>query len=301
MRAIARLGTLLGMVLSFSTLVCCESVHAQSGVKVELDEVIDNRVNAGEWHGQLELRVKLQGGSVLEKANAARIVVKDARDDRGTVLSEGWKTPDFMPRDYNMGTLQVSVATPARAASSVKIKGTVELFVPTRDPNAIVKVDKAFSKLDAPLSSKALKAAKVTITPLSPSGYAASKKANKLDDKKIAEIRAEGKKQGVPEAEIELAIELAKAFENIDGDLPEGAVILSGTKSDFDRIFRVEILGADGKPINTGSRSTSTRGESTVMTIQPSEPPPPNAALEIYLLTDKSRVTSPFELNVTLP
>jgi hypothetical protein len=284
------------MVLSFAT-----AVLTQSGVKVELDEVVDNRVNAGEWHGQLELRVKLAGGSVLEKANAARIIVKDARDDRGTVLAEGAKPPDFMPRDYNMGTLQVSVATPARAASSVKIKGTVELFVPSRDPNAIVKVDKALSKLDAPLSSKALKAAKVTITPLSPEGYAASKKANKLDDKKIAEIRAEGKKQGVPEKEIEMAIELAKAFDNLDGDTPEGAVILSGTKSDFDRIFRIEILGADGKQVSTGNRSTSTRGESTVMTIQPSEPLPPNAALEIYLLTDKSRVTSPFELSVPLP
>jgi hypothetical protein len=296
MRTFARLGTLLGIVLSLTA-----NAHAQSGVKVELDEVVDNRVTAGEWRGTLDLRVKLQGGAVLEKANAARIVVKDARDDRGTVLSDGSKVPDFMPRDYNMGTLQVSVATPARAASSVKIKGTVELFVPTRDPSAIVKIDKGLSKLDAPLSSKALKAAKITITPLSPAGYAESKKANKLDDKKIAEIRAEGKKQGVPEAEIEMAIELAKAFENFDGDLPENAVILSGTKSDFDRIFRIEILGADGKPINTGNRSTSTRGESTVMTIQPSEPLPPNAALQIYLLTDKSRVSSPFELNVPLP
>lgn len=295
MRAIARLGTLLGMVLSFAT-----AVHAQSGVKVELDEVNDNRVSAGPWSGSLELRVKLQG-SVLEKANAARIIVKDARDDRGTVLSEGAKPPDFMPRDYNSGTLQFSVATPARAASSVKIKGTVELFVPTRDPNAVVTIDKALSKLDAPLSSKALKAAKVTITPLSPAGYAASKKANQLDEKKIAEIRAEGKKQGVAEAEIEMAIGLAKAFENIDGDLPENAVILSGTAKDFDRVFRVEVLGADGKPISTGSRSVSTRGESSVMTLQLSEPPPPNASLQIFLLTDKSRVSSPFELNVQLP
>jgi len=296
MRTFARAGTLLGFILSIAT-----GAHAQSGVKVELDEVTDNRVTAGAWSGSLELRVKLQGGAVLEKANAARILIKEARDDRGTLLSDGSKPPDFMPREYNSGTLQVSVGSPARAASSVKIKGTVELFVPTRDPNSIVKIDKALSKLDAPLSSKALKAAKVTITPLSPAGYAASKKANQLDEKKIAEIRAEGKKQGVAEAEIEMAIELAKAFENLDGDLPENAVILSGTKSDFDRIFRVEILGADGKPINTGSRSTSTRGESTVMTIQPSEPPPPNATLEIYLLTDKSRVSSPFELNITLP
>ena len=295
MRTFARMGTLLGIVLSLAT-----AAQAQN-TKVELEEVIDNRVNAGGWNGTLELRVKLQGGSALEKAHAARIVLKDARDDRGTVLSEGSKPPDFMQRDVNMGTLQVSMGMPARAASSVKVKGTVELFVPSRDPNAIVKIDKALSKLDTPLSSKALKAAKVSITPLSAAGYAAAKKANQLDEKKIAELRAEGKKQGVPEKEIELALELAKAFDSMDGDMPAGTVILSGTQSDFDRIFRVEVLGTDGKPINTGSRSVSTRGESTIMTLQPSEPPPPNAALEIYLLTDKSRVTSPFELSVPLP
>lgn len=295
MRTFARLGMVLGVVLSVAA-----GAYAQSGVKVQVDEVIDNRVNAGGWSGTLDLRVKLEG-SASDKANAARIVVKEARDDRGTLLSEGWKAPDFTPRDYNMGMLQVSLGMPARAASSVKVKGTVELFVPGRDPNAIVKIDKALSKLDAPLSSKALKAAKVTITPLSPEGYAAAKKANQLDDKKIAELRAEGKKQGVSDKEIEMAIEMAKALDNIDGDLPEGAVILSGTASDFDKIFRVEVLGADGQPINTRGRSVSTRGESTLMTLQPSEPPPPNATLQIFLLTDKSRVTSPFELNVTLP
>jgi hypothetical protein len=293
MRAIA-----LGLLLSWNL-----AVHAQSGVKVELDEVVDNRVSAGPFQGTLDFRVKLNGAAA-DKANAARIVVKEARDDRGTVLSDGTsRSPaDFIPRDYNSGTLQFSVSSPARAASSVKVKGTVELFVPTRDPNAIVTVDKALANLDKPLSSKALKAAKVSITPLSAAGYAEAKKARKIDETKIAELRAEGKKQGVPEEEIEMAIELAKAFEGMDDSVPEGAVILSGTKADFDRVFRVEILGTDGKPIQTSGRSTSSRGDaSTIMTIQPSEPPPPNASLQIYLLTDKSRVTTPFEMSVPLP
>jgi hypothetical protein len=295
MRPFVRANILLGLVLSLSS-----TVHAQN-IAVELDDVSDNRVSAGPWTGSLELRVNLKGAAV-EKASAARILVKDARDDRGTVLSDGTSKPDFMPRDYNSGTLQFSVATPARAASSVKIKGTVELFVPTRDPNAVVTIDKALSKLDVPLSSKALKAAKITLTPLSRDGYAAAQKARKLDDQQIKQIRAEGKKHGASAEEIETAIGLAKAFEGMDADLPEGSVVLSGTKADFDRIFRVEILGADGKPVPTGSRSVSTRGDaSTIMTLQPNEPPPPNASLQIFLLTDKSRVTAPFELNVTLP
>jgi hypothetical protein len=293
MRAFARLSPVLGIVLFLAA-----PAHAQ--VQVELDEVSDNRVSAGAWNGTLEVRVNVKGAAA-DKANAARIIVKEARDDRGTVLIEGPSKADFMPREYNNGALQVLLGTPARAASSVKIKGIVELFVPTRDPNAIVKIDKAFSKLDAPLSSKALKAAKVTITPLSPAGYAAAQKANQLDDKKIAEIRAEGKKRGVADSEIEMAIEMAKAFDKMDGDLPPGSIVLSGTKSDFERVFRVEILGGDGKPIETGGRSVSTRGESSIMTIQPSQALPENPSLQIFLLTDKSRVTSPFELNVTLP
>ncbi|HEV7767727.1 MAG TPA: hypothetical protein VGQ76_22180 [Thermoanaerobaculia bacterium] len=287
----------LGIVLSLAPLV-----HAQKPtVEVAIDEVVDNRVTAGQWSGTLELRVTLKGGSVLEKADAARVLVKDARDDKGNVLSDPSRVADFTPREYNNGTLQVSLGAPARAASTVKVKGTVELFVPTRDPNSIVTIDKALSKLDTPLNAKALKAAKISLTPLSPAGYKAAKESRKLDEAKIAEIRAEGKKRGVSDAEIEMAIEMAKAFEGMDSDLPAYTVILSGTKADFDRVFRVEILGADGKPMSLPSRSTSTRGESSMMTLQPSEPPPPNASLQIYLLTDKSRVTAPFELTVPLP
>lgn len=283
-------------------LLSTAAVHAQ-GVKVELDEVVDNRVNAGPWKGTLDFRVNVTGANA-DKANAARIIVKEARDDRGSVLADpaNVKAPDFTPRDYNNGTLLFSVSSPPRAAKSVKVKGTIELFVPARDPGSIVTIDKALTKLDTPLSSKALKAAKITLTPLSPAGYKKERDARKLDDAKVAELRAEAKKRGMPEAEVEMAIELAKAMEKMDEDLPPGAVVLSGKKADFDRIFRVEILGSDGKPVNVPMRGVSTRGDdSTLMTLQPSEAPPETASLQIYLLTDKSKITAPFELSVPLP
>jgi hypothetical protein len=276
---------------------------AQAQVGVELDDVTDNRVSAGQITGSLEIRVKLKGGAQLEKASAARIVVKEAKDDRGNALadSSSKSAPDFTPRDYNSGTLQFSLRTPARTASSVKLKGTVELFVPGRDPNAVVTVDKALGKLDAPLSAKALKAAKVNITPLSRTAYAAALKERKIDDKKIEEIRAAGKAHGASEKDIETAIALAKAFDAMDTEPAANAVILSGGKDDFDRVFRVEVLGADGKPIDTRGRSTSTRGESAIMVLEPSEAPPANASLQLMLLTDKARVSYPFELTVRLP
>ena len=273
---------------------------AQSGVGVEVDEVIDNRMSAGMMTGGLDVHVKLKGNG-LDKATAARVLIKEARDDKGNSLSAERASDDFTPRDYNMGMLSASVATPARAATSVTIKGTVELFVPSRDPNSIIKIDKALSKLDAPLSNPKLKSAKLTLTPLSKEGHAAWQKKHKLDDAKLEQIRAEGKKRGVDEKEIEMAVEMAKALQNLDGDLPPGAVILAGSASDFERIFRVEILGPDGKPVDVGTRGTSTRGEDAVMTLEPHSPPPANAALQLYLLTAKSKMSFPFELKVDLP
>lgn len=286
--------------LAFLVLSMTVAAHAQSGVGVEVDEVIDNRMSAGVLTGSLELRVKLAGNG-LDKTLAARVLVNEARDDKGNALSTERLMDDFTPREYNSGTLQFSVGSPARAASSVTLKGTVELFVPTRDPNAVVKIDKALAKLDTPLSHAKLKSAKLSMTPLSREGHAARMKERKLDESKIAEIRAEGKKRGVPEAEIEMAIEMAKAFDSMDESLPEGTVILAGTKADFDRVFRVEILGGDGKPLDTGSRGTTTRGEDSVMTLQPSAPVPSDAALQLYILTPKSTMSFPFELKVDLP
>jgi hypothetical protein len=284
----------------FFALTLATAAHAQTGVGVEIDEVSDNRLSAGMQTGGLDVRVKLKG-SGLDKANAARIVVKEAQDDRGNALADPKASSDFSPRDMNSGTLELSIRQPARAASKVRVKGTVELFVPGRDPASVVRIDKALTHLDTPLSAKTLKAEKLEITPLSRSAYIAAMKARKITDEDIVKIRAEGKAHGASDKEIEAVIGMAKAMEAMDSEPQEGAVMLSGKKSAFDRIFRIEILGADGKPMNITERSTSSRGDSSVMTLKPSEKPAENATLEIYVLTDKSRVSFPFELTVPLP
>ena len=286
--------------LLFLSLCVAGAAFAQSGVGVEIEDVIDNRMSEGLLEGWLELRVKLKG-SGLDKVTAARVLVKEARDDKGQALSTGRRNDDFASRDTNSGVLQLTVGSPARAAKSVTVKGTVELFVPARDPNATVKIDKALAKLDKPLAHAKLTASKLALTPLSSQGHAAWKQKHKLDEAKIAELRAEGKKRGVPDAEIEMALEMAKAFEGMDANLPEGTVLLSGRAADFDRIYDIEILGADGQPIHVGNRSKSTRGEDALMTLQPSEAPPANAALQIHVLTTKATMSFPFELKVNLP
>ena len=68
-------------------------------------------------------------------------------------------------------------------------------------------------------------------------------------------MRAEGKKQGVPEKEIEMMLELAQALDSSDREVAEGSIFLAGRRDAFDRIYRVDILGSDGQPIATPQRS----------------------------------------------
>jgi len=288
------------IAIGFACVAISPFLFAQK-VAVELDEVADNRVSEGGFQGSLDVKVKVSGPPT-EGAEAARIIVKEARDDKNNSLLSGNESiPDFFPREYNNGSIQVSLRQPARSASSVKLKGTVELYVPGRDPASIVKIEKGLSKLDTPFSAKALKAAKIVITPLSPAGYAAASKARKIDDKAIAEIRAEGKKKGATDKEIDEVIELAKALEGLDSASSPNAVYLSGKKSDFDRVYRIDILGPDGQPVSIPSRGTSSRGDSTIMTLEPSSPAPPDSTLKLALLTDKTKISFPFELTVSLP
>ncbi len=276
--------------------------HAQSGVGLELKEVVDNRARAGPFSGNLELKLELKG-SGLDRINSARVLVKEARDEKGNDLWANLDQADFQRRDWNMGQLSVRLKNPARAAKTMRISGTVELFVPAKDPNSIVKIDKALSKMDSPLTAKALKTEKISITILSPKKQAETQGQNKLDDKKLAEIRAQAKKEGVDEKEVEALIELAKALQELGGGAPsEGAVVLSGKEADLDRILNIRLLKADGTEVSLPSRSSSSSGGETIMTLQPAEPPPADVALELTLLTKKATMSVPYELKgIQLP
>lgn len=274
---------------------------AQSKVGVELADVSDNRISHDLMRGSLEMRIKLTGDD-LDRAMASRVVIKEATDDLGTQLMQESRVPDFSPAEYNAMGLQVSVAQPPRNAKTVRIKGAVELYVPSRDPNAIIKVDKPLAALDKPLKSPKLKTAKLTITPMSREGYAKAQEARKLTPEKLEKLKAEARKQGVSEKEIEMMAGLAEAFSALDEPLGEGAIALTGRKQDFDRIFRIDFLAVDGEPVTMTSRGSSTRDDDiTIMTLQPSDALPAQAPMRIALLTDKSRMSFPFELTVDLP
>jgi hypothetical protein len=296
------------LLISLVLLMLTPLAHAQS-VKVEVDGISDDRIGSGaaawpdEFHATPQLRIDLKlTGVSADKAAAARAIVKQATDDRGTNLAKDMKVPDFRDRNVNSGMLDLSLDSPSRDAKSVNIKGSIELFMPSKDPAATVTIPKAFAKLDKPLTSEALTAAGIKLKLLSPAAYAEDMKKHKLTDADIEKIRAEGKAHGASDKEIESVIGLAKAFDELGGQpLAEGSVILAGSYSAFDKIQSVDILGADKKPLNVTSKETTKHGESAVMILHP-ESLPAGASLRFTLLTSKSKVSVPFELkNVELP
>jgi hypothetical protein len=185
-----------------------------------------------------------------------------------------------------------------RAAPTLRRTG----FAPKRDPNAVVTVENALAKPNKPLSSKGLKASKVEVSVLSKERWVEEQKKQKPSEKELAKMRAETKKQGASDQEIDAAIELAKGLSEAFGGVPENGVILSGSRAGMELIQSVKILGPDGEEIHVSSTTSQGNKKTKTMILEASKPVPENASLRFTLLTAKARFTVPFELkDVPLP
>lgn len=290
----------LGAVLA---LCAAHPASSQTNVKVVVTEVTDDRISEGFSTGGLGVTLNLQGDG-LDAVKSARVLVKDAKDDAGkSLLPPKADKPAFRDRNVNGGALEVSLVSPPRSASSVRLSGTAELYVPGRDPNTVVKVPGFLARLDKPVVSKGLKAAKLDVTVLSKEGYIAEQKKNKLDDKKIAEIRAEGKKHGAKDEEIDAVIEMAKAFEKFgDSDMPEHGLYILIAKAGDEKIQEFWVESAAGEKIDSGSSQGSGSEAGTLKRVEYHQAIPKDAVLAFSLFTDKAIVSVPFEIKeVSLP
>jgi hypothetical protein len=275
----------------------------QSNVKVVLTDVVDDRISEGLMSGGLALMMNLEGDG-LENVKSARFRLKEAKDDTGqALLDPKAKTPEFTDRNVNGGNVQVAVANPSREATTVRVTGTAELFVPGRDPASVVKIPGFLSRLDKPVQSKGLKAAKVDLTVLSKEKYVEERKKNRLDDKKIALIRAEAKERGMKDEEVDALIEMAKAFDEMGGgELPENGLYLKVPRASDERIQELWIETAAGERIETGGSQGSGSEEAMLRQIEVRSALPKDAVLALSLFTDKAIVSVPFDLKeVPLP
>jgi hypothetical protein len=282
------------LLLVVSTLLAAEDVKVSAGT-VEDQRFSDDRF------GGLTIDLVFKGGALAD-VKAVRVRVKSARDDAGTVLYKPER--DDKPRDFEEYSAnrqpgpQVHLSSPSRDASTVDVAGEVELFLPGRDPNTKQRFERFLGALDKPISNSALKSAKVEITPLSAKDYKARQEKNRP---KKEDIIAEGKKQGVSEAEIQQALSLMDALGSLSEAPSENSVLVE-TKDPDGRIIAIDVVRSDGTELPAPSRSSSGGRELKMVKIELSEKPPADAALVVTLRTAKSLVTVPLDLRgVALP
>ncbi len=174
-------------------------LSAQPDVRVTAGDVTDSRYSGGFQTGNLVLKVKVRGEG-MEGVQALRFLLSDARDDLGNaLLPDEKKPPEFRDVRGDAAQEQLSFGNPARGATTFRVAGRLELFIPGRDPNAVVKVPRALATPGRPLASPGLKAAGVGVTVLPRTGLpqnAVSLRGRTADVRRIRSVRilrADGK------------------------------------------------------------------------------------------------------------
>lgn len=257
-------------------------------IGVTLGDVTDRRRNDNSF-SELEVELKVAGDG-LEEARGARAIVKSAVDDTGrNLLKDGKTTREFEKSSEGLPTLKVSLKNPARRAATVReLSGHVEVFLPARDAAAATRVDKFLSRMDRPISSPGLKAARAEVTVISRKTYDAEKKKN--DERRQAESESAGLAGAMAQA-------FGGLFEGLMGDIGENDVLIRVDDKEK-KVFGVEIFDAAGKRLD--SQGSMTVGDFWILKYP--EKLPADASLAVYVLTPKSLVSSPFTLkNVPLP
>jgi hypothetical protein len=276
-------------------------LFAAEDVKVTAGTVEDQRFS-DERFGGLSIELLLKGAGV-DEVKAVRVRVKSAKDDAGSVLYKPER--DEKPKDFEEFATnrqpgpEVRLSSPSRDASTVDVAGEVELFIPARDPNTKQRFEQVLGGLDKPLSSSALKSAKIEITPLSPGEYKSRQEKNRPTKE---QIMAEGKKRGVSDAEIQQALKLMDALGSLSDEAPSEKSVLLETKDPDGRIIAIDVVRADGADLQAPSRGSTGGRELKMVKIDLSNKPPADAALVVTLRTAKSVVTVPLNLKgVALP
>lgn len=281
--------------------LCPRPLLAQTDVRLSVDEVDDDRYGDGPSPSSLEIKVRFTGDG-MDGVRGVRFVLEDAHDDLGnSLLPAEPPSTDFEDPEGGAGP-KITLKSPARKAAKISVVGKVELFAPKRDPNAIVTVEKALARQDAALVSTGLAAANVEVSILSRERWAEELKKQRPTEKDLAELRAEAKKKGASDEEIEAGIALLTGLTEALGEVPENGVILSGPRAGMELIRSVQVLRTDGEEIHVSSTARQGDQKTMTMILEPAQAPPPDASLRFTLLTEKARFMAPFALkDIPLP
>ncbi|MEO8379224.1 MAG: hypothetical protein ABI779_06135 [Acidobacteriota bacterium] len=271
---------------------------AQKPADVTIQQVIDRRSNGS----FAELSITLQLPKVMSSQVAAsRVLVKTAVDDTGqSLINAELQEPELdanmrgtMSRSSEDSPIQVSMTlkNPSRKAKKVgDVRGEIELFMPSKDPNSLAEVPKFLSFSGKTLNHKALKANGVEITLVSAAQVAAEKK--RIGDAKRKEFKEAGYEDGENlEQMVQSTLDYALSFE--PSDVPVRI------KDPNKRIQQIAYVDAAGEVKQVMLRDA---GEGLQKLATWGDAPQPDWRLRVSLKTPKNLVRYPFALkDVVLP
>lgn len=167
----------------FALAITAASLAAQpKPVEVKVQQVNDRRTNGSFSH----LTIGLELPKILSSdVEAARVLVSAATDDSGrSLIDPEASEPQLQPNMRSSradakdpASISVELANPDRKATTVKeVRGEIELYMPSKDPNSIAEIAKFTSLSGKPLTHKALKANGVEIALLSTAQIEAERK-----------------------------------------------------------------------------------------------------------------------------
>ncbi len=307
----ARLTNQLMTTLMLTLLVVAFLAGAVTAqVRVMPGEVKDTRRTDG-FFNKLEVEMKVVG-EILTDAKGIRVLVTKAVDETGKdLIPEKEKEKEFKEVDSSdKSTIKVELElkNPSRQALAVQeISGTLELFVPKRDPAAIVTVPDLGRAVGHPFVDPGLKAAGIEISIWNNEQYQTRRKA---EEEKLKKAFEEEKKKkiaegGAPEADLgeALAGGLMKIFGGLFGAMTEMgengiAIQVNDPKK---QLVGIEFRDASGKEVSHQGRTTM-GGEERTMLYEFAEKLPATTQIKLFLMTPRSVVKLPFRLTgVPLP
>lgn len=257
---------------------------------------VNDRRTSGSF-AQLDIRLELPKIRSSEVA-ASRVIVSAASDDTGTDLLDPDAGKDLEPNmrmsmagevNNDPVTVSVSLKNPSRKATKVKeVRGEIELYMPSKDPNSVAQIPKFVLLAGKPLTHKALKANGVTITLLTPAQLADEKK-------RLGEIkRKEAQASGYTGEDLDAVVaSYLDGLLNVEpGDLP---MRVSDPQK---RIQDITYIDAAGET----KRFSSHEDQGITVFSAWGETPSPDWKLQVSMKTPKNVTRQPFTLaNVALP
>jgi len=231
---------------------------------------------------------------------ASRVLLKTAVDDAGNDLiasSEEPKLDANQHQNFKGGdgapqpvTVYIEMKNPARSAKAIKeIRGDIELYMPTKDPNGTATIQKFMSQSGKSVSDRALRSNGVDMSIISQSQFETMKKAA------MDKYRAEQKAAGAEGDDLE---ERVKNFAEYDYVKPDEGDVLLKLNDPQKRVESISYIDAKGE-----MKQVNMRDKNGIFVLSTwGDKPQSDWAMRVNLKTSKNVTRYPLVLtNVPLP